>query len=428
LEKILIISYFYSPCNLTASQRVAGWAKHLNKYGFYPIIITRNWDIPITNPEVALESSGIDVKHEINSGHEVYYLPYTASKRDQIFVKYKNNSVLQKISKILTLRDQVLENFSNKYIPFANLYQFSNSYLEKHKDIKLLLISGNPFIQFKFGYQLHKKFSIQWIADYRDDWNTSELQSTFNPIQTLIRKLQSRMEKKWVNTASYITSVSPVYTNKISNFVRVKGETIFNGYEFPDTLPEQKIDSNTFTITYNGSLYNSQPIEIFLNAVKKIISKHETEILLKFPGLAYDSKQATRVKNCMIGYEKNIQITERVSKEEVLKTQINSDLLLMLAHQNIKGIPSSKLYEYIGLKKPILLYPNDHDIIEETLLDVGLGNICETERNIIDTLEKLINLKIKRQALSPNINLEKIKTYSRSQQTESLGKLLKSIT
>jgi len=44
MKKILVISYFYPPCNLTASQRTESWAKYLHNSGFYPIIITRKWE------------------------------------------------------------------------------------------------------------------------------------------------------------------------------------------------------------------------------------------------------------------------------------------------------------------------------------------------------------------------------------------------
>ena len=49
MQKVLIISYFFPPCNLTASQRVVSWAKYLHKSGYYPIIITRKWEKHVTS-------------------------------------------------------------------------------------------------------------------------------------------------------------------------------------------------------------------------------------------------------------------------------------------------------------------------------------------------------------------------------------------
>ena len=59
MKKVIVLSYFFTPCNLTASQRALGWAKYLKEFGYYPIIITRNWDLPIGKPEDAGISSGV---------------------------------------------------------------------------------------------------------------------------------------------------------------------------------------------------------------------------------------------------------------------------------------------------------------------------------------------------------------------------------
>ena len=50
LNKVLIISYFFPPCNLTASNRALFWAKYLKDYGYDPIVITRKWDHKIKSP------------------------------------------------------------------------------------------------------------------------------------------------------------------------------------------------------------------------------------------------------------------------------------------------------------------------------------------------------------------------------------------
>lgn len=426
MKKILIISYFYEPCSLTAAQRIAGWAKYLNEFGYYPIIITRNWDNKISKPEDVLVSSGNEIVYNQFDTHEVYYLPYRASLRDRLFVRFQNVNWLQKLTKVLTLVELIGENFSNSFISYSNLHKKAESVLEKDKQIKAVIISGNPFNQFRFGFLLNKKFNIPWIADYRDDWNTSELELNFGKIKKFISKLQSKSEKKWVGTSECITSVSKVYVDKIGKFVNKKGYVVLNGYDgldHPTTLSDNKSE---FNITYNGSLYNSQPIEPLLEVMKKLILDQtiNLKIKLNFPGLAFDKSQKQRIENFLDGFEDYFSITDRIPKNEVIKIQQNSDLLLMIAHKGLKGIPSSKLYEYVGMKKRILLFPNDHDIIEETLLDTGLGLICNSESELYEKLLKMI-LEKQNNLNQPNdINQSKIDYYSRKNQTAELAKLL----
>lgn len=426
MKKILIISYFFPPCNLTASQRIAGWANYLSMFGYYPTIVTRNWDQPINSPEDVLLSSGKEMKHEKNDQYEAYYLPYIASKRDEIYSNNKGNKSLQKLSKIFTLKDLIFENYSNKSIPFSNMYDFASELITKDNNYQLVLISGNPFVQFKFGYLLHKKFGIKWIADYRDDWNTSELEQKGGIIKRMISAIQSKSEKKWVSTAECITSVSQAYTDKIARFTQKKGGVVLNGFDGISGEENSEPQKNSFHITYNGSLYATQPIEPILKAFKKIIQEEKTGLGLQinFPGLGFYKTQSLRVQNEMKGFEKYITITDRIVKNEVIQIQKNSDVLLMIAHEGIKGIPSSKMYEYIGLKKQILLYPNDHDIIEQTLNDTGLGIICEDEDQIYESLLNLILSKQNGVNEKLKIDESKIEFYSRKNQTAQLAQLL----
>ena len=426
MKKVLILSYFYPPCNLTASQRVGAWAKYLSLFGYYPIVVTRNWDKKINSPEDTLLNSGQEIIHEKYSSHEVFYLPYKSSKRDRIYTNNKEKKHLQAFSKILTFKDLLFENHTNSSIPFSNMYDFSKELLAKDKSIGLLIVSGNPFVQFKFGYDLNKLFGIKWIADYRDDWNTSEIASGFGKMKQVVSKIQSKSEKKWVGTAECITSVSKVYADKIGKFVNKKGVVILNGFDDIHLSENHLIDNTEFNITYNGSLYPTQPIEPILNALKNIIADNSIHLKIKinFPGLAFDKSQKKRIEHFLKGFENHLFITDRIPKNEVLSIQQKSDLLLMVAHENIKGIPSSKLYEYIGLRKTVLLYPNDFDIIEETLNETGLGLICNNEDDIFKNIYQIINAKQNGEVLKKNINDSKIEYYSRKNQTAELAKLL----
>ena len=148
MKEILIISYFYPPCSLTAAQRPAGWVKYLHEYGFRPIVITRNWDLKISKPEDQLIDTGKEVIIDNSENFEIHYLPYKASLRDRIF--NSSNPILKKGSKLLTFINTIGENYSNRFIPFSNFYDYASKLIEE-RNISLLIISANPFIQFRFA-------------------------------------------------------------------------------------------------------------------------------------------------------------------------------------------------------------------------------------------------------------------------------------
>ena len=425
--KVLIISYFSPPYNLTASQRAKGWATYLKDHDIEPIVVTRRWDTPIETPEDVLRVTKDEDLHKNDDGYDVYYMPYKPGLRDRLFVKWQN-SRLQGLSKLVTFWNLIWENYSIGVIPHQNMYYRSLEILREH-DVDAFVISANPFDQFHFGYELHRKTGIPWIADYRDDWSTTELERPGGFLNRIVQNLQAKSEKKWVKTASCITSVSYHYTRKISQFVGVEGKTLLNGYELPELSPVQP-NKSSFTITYNGSLYASQNIEPILEAIKKCMDKFagKIDLRLKFPGLAFDETQAIRISNAMQGYEDRLEITGRIPRSEVLEIQQKSDLVIMVAHYGIKGIPSSKLYEYIGLEKPVLLFPSDGDILENTLTHTGLGVICKEQNEIYPRLTELIEQKCDKGQVQLDHNGSVIPEYSRKHQVKELAKLLRSIT
>lgn len=61
MKKVLIISYFFPPCNLTASQRSMGWARYLREQGWDPIVVTRNWEQHISHPDKMHYDSGVNL-------------------------------------------------------------------------------------------------------------------------------------------------------------------------------------------------------------------------------------------------------------------------------------------------------------------------------------------------------------------------------
>ncbi len=412
MKKVLIISYFFPSCNLTASNRIAGWEKHLPEFGIYPIIVTRNWTGSELTAEERLMDSGSELRVEKKDHSEVHYLPYLASLRDKLFRKSGNNSVYRLLSKFLTLVGVFIQPFCIRAIPYNNLYFHAKRLLKENSDISTVLISGNPFEQFYFGYKLKKAFPrISWIADYRDDWTTSEV------VKVPFRSFHRYFEKTWVGTASCFTTISPYYQSKISKLVNIPGHTIYNGFE---QLIENrhKTSPDSFVITYNGTLYETQNIEIFLEGLKRFIDANlDKKITFNLPGILFDQKQANRVLTNMKGYESHLVMTNRISKEEVLEIQKKSDLLVMIAHTNIKGVTSSKIFEYISLQKPFIVCPNDHDVLEEIAIKSGLGVMLDSQNQVMEYLNKVI------QDYYSEPDQEKLNQFGVKRQVERLVKV-----
>jgi glycosyltransferase involved in cell wall biosynthesis len=293
-----------------------------------------------------------------------------------------------------------------------------------------LIISGNPYIQFKFAYNLNKKYGVRWIADYRDAWTNSKINHiSRNTIFNLLNSYDSIFEKKWVHTASYITSVSDKLVKQIGSFVKVKGESIYNGFvnEDFDNFRNEK-PFKKFTITYVGTLFPGQKLEVFLEAFKKYIDangKPETKLLL--PGLAFKKEQKEMVEKVMSGYEEYYECSERIDREEVLKTEVKSHLLLYVAWEGFSGIVPSKIYEYIASGSYILVAPSDKDAVDEIVRRSGCGVSLSSQDEIISLLNDLYSKYLNGIKVTNDTNTENVKQFSRKLQVEKLKNILNNI-
>lgn len=424
MKKVLIISYFFPPANFAGSYRIVSWAKYLRDFGIYPVIVTRCWND--NQSELTDEVVNNSFSHEKYDTYEVYRIPYKRNLRDRI---HSNNSggINKIFSKFLTFFELVFQNYTNSAIPYSNLHDFSEKLIEKAK-FDCLIVSGRPFQLFRFGWLLHKKTGIKWIADYRDEWSTCQWMDRYNKIEKFICKLEAISEKKWLSNASAIVSCSKPLVNNISEFTNKPGYLVYNGFDPKDYAFAEHLSpaSNEFTIVYNGTLYYTQEVEIFLEAFKRVVDKFKGKLIfkLKFPGLRIDSMQAARVEALIVGYENYVEITSRVSKKEVIEIQRQADLLLMLGHTDVVGNFSSKIFEYLACNRPILLCPSDNDVLHMLINVTKSGYICQNITETLDTLTVLAEEKIKNGNLPFSPEMEEVNKFTRTQQTSYLAKAI----
>ncbi len=428
-KKILLLSFYFPPCNITASQRMYSWAKYLKNYGFQPVVITRRWDYPIKSQIDAYRECGPEIIHEINDDYEIYFLPYKSNIRDKILVKYGEKR-FSKVRRLLTLIEIISFNFTNFFLSYKNLYDFTLNYLKENNDVRILITSAYPFPMFRFAYKLKKKFTdLQWFADYRDLWTTRN-DSLFIPKNTFwgkIRwKLEPRSEKKWLSNSTAFISISEKYIDIIGKFINKPGIPVFNGFMEEDyNINIDTVPNNIFYITYLGTLKSIQKIEVFLDAFEKVVRyfKDKVNIKLRFIGTAYEEDAADRLINYTKNYSENVLITKRIDRKKSIKMEMESQLLLLVSYSGgTGGGTGSKTYEYIGTRKPILLCPSDGAIMEDIIKKTGQGFYCNTSDEAYNLLVNLIDEHYKTGTIAlPDCNDEARMFFSRKKQTEILA-------
>lgn len=442
MEKILVVSYRFPPADETGTQRTWALAKYLKSMGFSPVFVTRNWNVPLKRLNDRYIPVGEEIEHKILEDYEVYILP----NKNRLGLRI-NNRFREKYSFIrntFNFIDQLLINHDSFILSeYRYFVKQAQKVIRSTPDIRKALVIADPFPLFYIGYLLKKRYDVNWIADYRDDWNTRTINDAYGFEPSILHKIlyrfEKRSEKRWVKSAQYVTSVSEEYTRRISKLVGVKGVTVYNGFfeeDFKKYLVEQfpvrrDVDGRlNFTIVHNGTLYPTQPIELFANGLKSVIDefKDRLSIQVKFIGVLYKPGAYQRIKDAFSGYESNYTCTNRIERGELYFEINQAQLALMVSHgESQKGITSSKIFDYIALKKQVLCCPSDGDVVEMILKDTNLGYFCNSEVEVYGFLKQEMTDYMDNICINRDVDYNKCLAYSRKNQTMKIADLLSRI-
>jgi hypothetical protein len=425
-KKILIIAYFFPPCNLTASNRPYSWAKNFALFGYNATVITRNWELGIKEQKDLHRKAGSQTEYLDNGEFKQIVVPFEPNLRDKLYTTDNQSKWVQLGRKFLTMSELILQNWFWYFTPYKNLYYAAYKELKLHK-YDAILVTGNPFITFKFGYKLSKIFQIPWFADYRDDWTCSPISHQWYGKNKLLTKIglpiEKRSELKWTSNISCFFSVSPEYVDKISKHINKKGNIIYNGFIDNDFDLFKTVEPyQDFTITFNGSLYSLHNIELVAKGFMVLSQKykHLGKLRMLFIGTDFDGERE-RLKKAFAGIFEQVEITKRVPRNTCIEMQYKSQVMLLMAYGEVKGAPSTKLFDYLALKKNILLFPSDNDIMEQITTETNQAIVCNTLEQMIEKLSPLIEKFYAKETIEPIINRENQLKYTRENQLKILS-------
>ncbi len=426
MKNIIILAYFFPPGNFVGGERPAAWARHLHQFGYYPTIITRNWN----EGQLDLTDKIIDntLKHEVYETHEIYRLPYHRTWRDKLNY-HPNNPIAKLIRKSLSFSALILNNFFLRSVPYSNFYDFTKQLIEEHPNkFKLLIASGRPFQLFFIAHLLKKNVGINWLADYRDEWTTFQNNTQQQSVLLrIVRRLEANSEKTWVGSCKGVVSVSDRWQQSISKYVNKPGYVVMNGFntgQQPTITPIN--DNNKLEIAYIGTLYPNQDIDLFIQAIKRIIGRYKNEITIKtnFIGIEVIPGQKERIEKLTVGFPENFFIYDRMSKQQLSEFYNHVDLLLATGFTGVKGWYPVKLFEYCSIGIPILLCPSDNDVMEKLITTLNVGFIANSENDCFLKITEIIQCKLNGYPLVISTDQTALSYYSREHQTKILANTL----
>lgn len=420
--------------NVIASQRALGYANHLKKFGFEPTILTFDWSKPVDDQYCTKEEFKDLILIEQNDSYSVLKIPVLTS------FKGKMISILRRIGlgRLAVLYSWWTGGLDLEPMSF-DFRKAENHYLKnvlKPQDYDFYLGISSPHFHARNLYQLNKSQKVNYGLDFRDLWSNRIMNKKYAPTRAM--KIQDRFTRKfwrkWSSQAKTITITSRPWADKLAELIDRKVDVITNGYE-PSDVDLKAFDTSsnpTFKIVHTGSIYHQQRMDMLIDGLREfVVRRPEADIKLYLIGARrgneIESKYSfnPRVENMLKASldDRYWEVTDRIERKDSIQSLLDAELLLFPSFPDTPGTYSGKIFEYLMVKKNILMFPGDNDVCQQLINETNSGRICDNSSEISQIIEEMYDVYLSTAALPYNGN-GKIETFTRENQTRKLSEVI----
>lgn len=385
MKNILILSYFFPPCNKVGGRRWAKFAKYLAKHGH--IIHVISVDIPFSGScpwEKDIESYKTNIVRLPYIEHRPYYKVNKSPTSFGGKIRYRLSWYKEKFFSSSHSNDISLH--------YGRELDRNAEYMIANKKIDTVIITGGPFHWCYEGMQLKKAHpKVKFILDLRDFWTGGELYSQLTDRE---KKVEDVKEGFCIEFADHVFTpaerIAHHLKNKYSGFAS-KIEVLphaFDAGELPLDKPTRKEDG-VMRFAYGGILYSKMEfaIEKLIQLIKQLMNSG-----IKVTLDIYTFDETYKDLFAKAGLSSQVTYHPSVKPNELFKRFLESDYLLQLraGESQEQHFKSTKFYELIALRKPIIYFGPEGDVskfIVENKLGFS-GNTSKEElcKALIETM------------------------------------------
>jgi len=422
-KRVLFIAYYFPPMGMGGVQRATKFAKYLPVFGWKPFVLTVKDVEYLAKDFSLLEELPPEVK-VIRTGSfdplRISFILKSFFRKRRQKDKYAkaNMGKRSKLFAWLFFPDSKIG-----WIPFALLAGLN---LLREQKIDLIFTTSPPPSLHLVGYLLKLLTGKPWVADFRDPWVGFRYEEYPTPFHLW---LKNRLIKKISDNADGIVLANhKISQSFLSLYPSIKKtKTIPNGYDESDFNLPPSVKSDFFVIAYLGTFSPDHDPEPFLSGLKSLLDERKVpkeKISFIHIGLCMGIDFDWLVKEYDLS-----SVVERkgyLSHKEALAHLQDASLLLLTTSQTPEAemISTSKLFEYMPLKRPILAIVPPGGAAAAVISSLNLGKVVSPadpagiKRELLSFFSDW-----EKGSLSLNTDEEKIKMFSRKFLTSRLASL-----
>lgn len=380
MSNILIVSFYFPPDNNISARRWAKFSKYLYRNGHKVYVLTTTiQDNNHTNLSWQNDIEGIKIYRIKNN-----YSPYLSGNPETCYQKalYKIHYITYRLLYKGNIYDRALK--SKKKVLRESL-----KIITKHA-INTIIVNGPPHRLMYYVSLLKEKFpDIKFLFDFRDPW-TWWYNLGYPNLSHERKKIEFEMQTNVVKNADIIFVPIEEMKNKINILYPTNTAKIIilpHAYDEEDiTIDKAKIKNydikNNFI--YFGSLYLG--LEEFYS---KLISQLNELEYATFHIYTKDTNYKNIFTKC-----NRVVLHSYINTRKLFKEVVNNyDYFLMVFPKEFNNYFSSKFFEIIALRLPILYFGYEGETADFLVSNnLGVFINMEKEFNLADAINKLNKL------------------------------------
>ncbi len=380
IDKVLIIAYQFPPMGGSGVQRTSKFVKHLSKFSYEPIVLTRSTQ----NVSLIDESLNKDIPEDT-----VIYRTASYDLSDSTGKKAIPSKIL---ARKFLIPDQAR-------LWEKSLHNYAIELIIKHQ-IKIIYSTSYPYSDHLLALHIKKTLGdkVKWVCDFRDEW-TNNPYTKDNPHSTYRQNIEFKMESEVLQYADSVIANTPVMRqnfidiHKVSEKEQKKFYTIPNGYDVDDFdgIDLSPVKTDKFTITYTGALYGRRKPDYFFKAIQELVESGEIpkdKLQINFIGNYKKNELMDNVSRFNI--QDNVTIYDYMPHKEAIGMLASSNALLLIEGGGVgaDAFYTGKVFEYMYTNRPVIaVLPKGcaTDMVNDTKIGLvsHFDDVEQTKKNVL---------------------------------------------
>ena len=344
-EKILLVTYQFCPKGRIGTRRWSKFAKYLAK---------RNYEVHVLCARYRYADE-INWCHDVENNPKIKIHRIAAMYPTFLLSPYRTLGVklFDRLSRIL---------FSQDYAQwwYLALLPATKRLIQKEK-IRTIIVTGGPFSPMYHAAKLKKKFgeNLYLILDFRDPWST--WLSSRSYLQRRKKKIAERKETYALRVSNKVLfttqALKDLYANRFPSLAS-SFAVLYNGYDEDDFMKiKELLPGRSMDVVYAGSLTKERVdgivaiIKALSTSTDPYLHKHLNISLYGFD-YQYPSIANSELRKL---YEKHVKHKGVLPQQKIFETLSQYSICLSINAKGHEDLIGAKTFEYMGLKKRILL-------------------------------------------------------------------------